>query len=52
MNLYGEGIDPVPFIAAAFCIATVFLGGFTIWIFLQRKKLRLLKEAINYQEAK
>ncbi len=52
MNPYGEGIDPVPFIAAAFCIAATLLGGFAIWIILQRKKLKMLKEAVNYREGK
>ena len=50
MNPYGEGLDPIPYIAAAFCIGALLLGGYTTWIFLQRKKLKMLQDAVNYKE--
>ena len=50
MSPYGEGLDPVPYIAASYGVATVLLGGFAAWIFLQRKKLKLLKDAVSYKE--
>lgn len=44
-SMYGPGIDPTPFIAAAYLIGFFGLLGFSLWIFWQRKELRRLAEA-------
>ena len=51
MSPYGEGLDPVPYIASAFGIAILLLGGFATWIILQRKKLRTMHNAVRGQNS-
>ena len=46
MSPYGEGLDPVPYISAAYGIAALLLGGFTAWIIIQRRQLRTLQQAV------
>ena len=47
MSPYGEGLDPVPYIIGAYGVATILLGGFSVWIVIQRRKLRQLQIAIQ-----
>ncbi|SMF29581.1 heme exporter protein CcmD [Pseudobacteriovorax antillogorgiicola] len=50
MSPYGEGIDPVPFIAGAYGVAVLLIGGFTIWLVTQRRQLRILQEAVKRKD--
>lgn len=47
MSPYGEGLDPVPYIAGAYGVAVLFIGGFTAWIIAGRKKLRQVQIALK-----
>lgn len=47
MSPYGEGLDPIPYIAAAYGLASLLIGGFAVWIGLQRRRLRTLKNIVN-----
>ena len=43
---YGSGVDPAPYMFAAFGIAVLILGGYTIAIYLARGKIRRLMAAM------
>lgn len=49
MNGFGGGTDPTPYITMAYLIGFGALGGFTAWIFIQRRKLRLLIAALEQE---
>ncbi len=43
--MFGEGMDPVPFISAAYGIAAVTLATYAVWQVKLRQRLRLLEQA-------
>ena len=49
MSPYGEGIDPIPYISAAYGLAVILLGGYATWIIAERRKLKALKVAAQYR---
>ncbi|MFW7378845.1 MAG: hypothetical protein ACOH5I_08565 [Oligoflexus sp.] len=50
MEYIGEGLNPVPFIAAAYAVAAILLLGMTFWLIKHRKQLETLKAAMKYKE--
>lgn len=44
---YGAGIDPAPYMIAAYAIGTIMLVGYTLAIFMARAKVRRLMLAMN-----
>ncbi|NRA63807.1 MAG: hypothetical protein HRU19_04955 [Pseudobacteriovorax sp.] len=50
MSPYGEGLNPIPYISAAFGIAALMLGGYGAWIVVQRKRLKAIKIASQYRK--
>lgn len=48
----GEGLDPVPFITAAYGVAIVLIGGFTAWTIKQRKQLRQMQVVVKHDRVK
>lgn len=45
--MYGTPTDPTPYIAAAYGLGVLILGGYSLWQLRTRKKLRALESAIN-----
>lgn len=48
--MYGEGTDPLPFLAAAYLLGVILLGGYSLWIWQQRKRLRAYLAAVDSSE--
>lgn len=46
-SAYGTGIDPTPYMFAAYGIGTILLVGYTLTIFMARSKVRRLIAAMN-----
>lgn len=44
---YGSGIDPAPYMFAAYGIGTIFFVGYSLSIFMARAKARRLMAAMN-----
>ena len=47
MSPYGAGLDPTPYISAAYGIGILCLGGFALYVGLQRRRLKQMKMAIE-----
>jgi hypothetical protein len=44
---YGAGVDPAPYMIAAFGLAVLLLGGYTMSIYFARAKIRRLMVALS-----
>lgn len=49
MSGFAGSTDPTPYITMAYLIGFGTLGGFTAWIFIQRRKLRMLIAALEQE---
>ena len=45
--MYGNPTDPTPYIAAAYIIGLLLIGGYALWLFLDRKKTQKLLDTLN-----
>ena len=44
------GTDPTPYIMLAYGVGFGFMGGYTIWTILARRKLRVIARTLNIKE--
>jgi len=50
MEYIGEGLNPLPYIGAAYGVAALLFVGMAIWLIIQRRQLETLKAAMKYKE--
>lgn len=48
--MFGEATDPTPFLIAAYLLGAILLGGYSLWIWGQRKRLKSYLGAIDSSE--
>jgi hypothetical protein len=44
---FGAGMDPIPFIFAAYALGSALILGYAGWVLLQRRRLKLLLVAVK-----
>ena len=49
--MFGENIDPTPFIASTYVLGTVLIGGFALLQLRLRQKLRMLEAALKESQS-
>ena len=48
--MYGEATDPIPYLAAAYALGAILIGGYAVWIWLQRRQIQKYLAAIDGPE--
>lgn len=48
--MYGESTDPIPFLAAAYALGAILIGGYAVWIYIQRRQLQKYLAALGSTE--
>lgn len=44
---FGTGMDPIPYIFAAYALGSALILGYAFWVLLQRRRLKLLLVAVK-----
>ena len=48
--MYGEATNPLPYLVAAYVLGATLIGGYAVWIWLQRRQIKNYLAAVDSPE--
>lgn len=48
--MYGETTNPLPYLAAAYILGVILIGGYALWLWQQRRQIRSYLAALDGSE--